>query len=141
MRLVWSAAFVLALNALGYVTDFHRLQLVIVFATLPLTVLFIAGYWPERPWRNWFGASLLNLAFAVLSLEAAALTNRITGRTADVPTSLWLSFLITTWIAYTFVAMFQRTAVLLVDQARDRMGFGWFLVRHTSRIYHTFVGR
>jgi hypothetical protein len=142
MKIVWSLLFVAALILLGLSpVGFQRVQLWVLYATLPVTVAFIVGYWPERPWRNWFGASLMNLALAILALELAASLSRLLLGSAPYAAPLWLSLLATTWIGLMFVAMFQRTAVLLFDQAWDRRGLGWFFARHSSRIYHTIVGR
>lgn len=112
---------VLLLCLLGeFVFDFVNLQLWVIIATLPPTLLFIGAYIPERPGRHWFGTSLLLLAFAVLSVVTAAMLVRTVG-----PGFRGQSWLVTFWIGLTFMSMVMRTWVLLNDQARDERGLGW----------------
>lgn len=107
-----------------FVLNFEDVQLWVIFATMPATLLFIVAYIPERPTRHWFGTSLLLLAFGVLSVVTAAALFRIFG--ADYPGRAWL---VTFWVGLTFTSMVMRTLVLLVAQRRDRIGIGWALAR------------
>jgi hypothetical protein len=115
---------------------FEDVQLWVALATLPFALLFIVAYIPERPWGQWFGASLLLLAVGVLAYTLTVVLFRFYG-----PDYWGRDVMVTTSVGLVLTAMSMRTWVLLSAQARDRRGPGWFLARHSSRIYHSFVGR
>lgn len=117
---------VIVLCLLGqFVLGFENAQLWTILATMPVTLLFIVAYIPERPHRHWFGTSLILLAFAVLSVVVAAALFRIIGE--DYWGRQWL---VTVWVGLTWSSMLMRTWVLLAAQIHDRDGFGWWLYRH-----------
>ena len=120
---------VIALCLLGqFVFGFEDTQLWTILATMPVTLLFIVAYIPERPHRHWFGTSLILLAFAVLSVVIAAALFRIIGE--DYWGRQWL---VTFWVGLTWSSMVMRTWVLLGAQVRSHEGAGWWLHRQYQR--------
>lgn len=136
MKLAIGVAPVIALCLLGQfgLLAWEDAQLWTLYAALPVTVLFLIAYHPERPERNWFGTSLLLREYSILSVVCTAILVRVYG---PFPGLQWL---LTFWIGLALVSTVSRLWVLLAAQSRDQRGVGWFLTRHGSRIYHTFVG-
>lgn len=99
----------------------QEVQLYGLLASLPVVVLFIVAYVPERPDRFWFGTSLLVRSFAVLAIVVAAALVRLFG-----PSSLQVH-LVTVFIGLTFSSMLMGTWYLIDDQARHHRGLGGWL--------------
>lgn len=95
--------------------EFESLQLYLAFATLPLALGFILIYVPEKPWRTWFGSSLLLLAVAVLLYTLSVVLYRMLG-----PDYAGRAQMVTASVSLTFVAMLMRLCVLSVEQWRER---------------------
>lgn len=113
------AAGVLPVVALYFIQrfwlDFETLQLWLAIATIPVAGLFIVAYIPERPWRHWFGTSLLLIAVAVFMYAASVVLFRLLGD------DYWgRAFMVTSSMGLTFTAMVMRVWVLLSAQVRDR---------------------
>ena len=103
---------------------FETLQLCVAVVTLPVVVLFIVAYTPERPYRHWFGSSLLLIAWAVLFYTSSVVLFRLLGD------DYWARpYMVKASVALTLTAMVMRTCVLLGDQASDRRGVGWWFSR------------
>lgn len=96
-------------------------QLYALLLTLPIAVVFIGAYLPERPGREWFGASLLVLAYAVVAVGVVAALVRLLGPQA------WYQHLVNLWIGLTFSALLARTWVLLAGQWDERRHLGGWL--------------
>lgn len=91
--------------------SFETLQLWVALATLPVTLLFILAYIPERPWRHWFGTSLLLLAVGVLAYTlSVALFRLFGGDYAGRP------FLVTFSVGLVLTSMVMRLWVLIAAQ-------------------------
>lgn len=116
MRLVaGSLPVVLAYFAQQWWVPFETLQLWIAVATLPAALVFIVAYIPERPWRHWFGASLLLLAVGVLAYAVSVVLFRLYG-----PFYPGRDVMVVTSIGLVCTAMWMRTWVLLAAQSRGR---------------------
>lgn len=96
-------------------------QLAGIMVSLPVSLLFIAAYLPERPGNHWFGTSLLALAYGVVLISLVAAMVRLFGPQP------WYQYLVTAWINLTFVALVGRTWVLIDDQWQERRHFGGWL--------------
>lgn len=107
-------ALALYLCQLGSV-PFETLQLWLAAATIPVALTFLVAYIPERPWRQWFGTSLLLIAVAVLAYSSSIVLFRIFG--PDYPGR---ALMVTASAGLTLTAMVMRTAVLLSAQRADR---------------------
>lgn len=127
MRVIVGVAAVVVMYVWGHATNFADVTLWVVLATLPVTVLFIVAYVPERPWRSWFGSSLLLLAFGVLAVCIAGAQLRL-GVQWIGPNELG-----TAWIGFMWVAIVMRTWVLIAVQWRTRHGVGGLLRRAVHR--------
>lgn len=109
--------------------SFEVLQLWIAMVTLPVTVLFIVAYAPERPHRHWFGSSLMLIAWAVLFWSASVVLYRLLG------SDYWARpYMVKASVSLTLAAMIMRTCVLLADQAQDERGLGWWITRQRLRL-------
>lgn len=128
MKILAGVLPVIALCVIGGLTDYQEVSLWVIFATLPVTALFIGAYSPEYPWRGWFGTSLLLLAFSVLAVCLAGLLFRIYGLNYPFRELLGM-----TWVGLMFVSMVIRTWVLIDSQWRDGLGLGGLLRRIARR--------
>lgn len=129
MKLLAGVAPVVFLCLLGQsgLVSWEHVQLWTLYAALPVTVLILAAYHPERPDRSWFGTSLLLREYSILAVVLTAILVRVHG---PFPGVQWF---LTFWIGLALMSTLMRLWVLLVDQARDRVGVGWFLARHVLR--------
>lgn len=109
--------------------EFETLQLWIALLTLPVTIVFIVAYAPERPYRHWFGSSLMLIAWAVLFWSSSVVLYRMLGDDYRAR-----PYMVKASVSLTLTAMVMRTCVLLADQARDRRGLGWWLARTRRRL-------
>lgn len=119
MKITVGISTVATLCALGSLTDYQTVSLWVLYVTLPVVVLFIAAYIPERPGRHWFGTSLLLLAVGVLAVCLSGILFRVYG--AEYP---FRELLGVTWIGFMYVSMVMRTWVLLAVQWKERSGVG-----------------
>lgn len=103
---------------------FEDIQLWVAILTLPFSVVFILAYVPERPWRTWFGTSLLLLAVGVLSYTLSVVLYRLFG--SDYPGR---SILVISSVTLVLVAMAMRTCVLIAIQYREQEGLGNMVTR------------
>lgn len=110
------------------VVDSATVQLWAMFAALPVALVFIGAYLPERPDRQWFGASLVILALSVVAVCTAAILFRLYG-----PEYPFRQTLVTVWVGTVVSSMVMRTWVLLVRQARDGNSLGGWLSRRFTR--------
>lgn len=94
---------------------FETLQLWVALVTLPVTLVFIVAYIPERPWRHWFGTSLFLLAVGVLSYTLTVVLFRIYGGDYS-----GRPFMVTTSIGLILSSMVMRVCVLISAQRRGR---------------------
>lgn len=98
-----------------YWVEFETLQLWVAAATIPVAITFIAAFIPERPWRHWFGTSLLLIAVAVLAYCSSVVLFRLFGD--DYPGR---ALMVTASAGLTLTAMFMRVWVLLAAQRGSR---------------------
>ncbi|MFI5426043.1 hypothetical protein [Aeromicrobium sp. UC242_57] len=115
MKIAAGTVPVIVLYVLLIWVPLETLQLWVAAATLPVVLAFIAFYIPERPWRQWFGTSLLLIAVAVLSWCLTIVLFRIFGDAYP-----GRALLVTSSAGLTFTAMVMRTAVLRTAQRADR---------------------
>lgn len=127
-RLGVGIASVVTICVLGQVFGFQQVSLNVLYLTLPVALLFIVAYVPERPWSTWFGTSLLLLAIGVFVAGLAALLFRVYG--IDYP---FRELLGAVWIGTVFAAMVMRTWVLIAAQWRNRHGVGGLWRRSLRR--------
>lgn len=93
----------------------ETMQLWVAAATLPVAIGFIIAFVPERPWRHWFGTSLLLIAVAVLAWCLTIVLFRVSG-----PVYWGREFMVVASSGLTFTAMVMRLCVLLSAQRHDR---------------------
>lgn len=103
-----------------------QVQLWGILLSLPVALVFIVSYLPERPGREWFGTSLLVLAYAVVTVSVVAAMVRLFGPQP------WYQYLVTAWIGMTGVALIGRTWVLLHGQWMEQRHVGGWLRRHLT---------
>lgn len=123
-RLGVGVTSVVVVCLLGHALGFQQVSLTVLYLTLPVALLFIVAYVPERPWTSWFGTSLLLLAIGVFVAGVAAMLFRIYG--IDYP---FRELLGAVWIGTVFAAMVMRTWVLIAAQWRTGHGVGGWLRR------------
>lgn len=97
-----------------FLVPFETLQLWVALATLPVSVVFLAKYTPEKPWQHWFGTSLLLLAVGVFLYCLTVILFRTCGDYPGRP------FMVTSSVGLIFTSMVMRTWVLLDAQRRGR---------------------
>lgn len=127
-RLLAGTLPVVAMYVLQMYIAFETVQLWVAVATLPFALIFILAYIPERPWREWFGTSLLLLAIGVLFYTLSVVLFRFYG-----PSYWGRDILVVGSVGLVFTSMVIRAFVLLGVQGRDQEGFGAVVVRHGRR--------
>lgn len=98
-----------------------QVQLWTILATMPIAVVFVVAYLPEHPGRDWFGTSLLVLAYSVIAIAAVAAMVRLFGP------HMWYQHLVNVWLGLMFAALLARTWVLLHGQWHQRRHLGGWL--------------